>query len=545
MSAMNKILYKMLVASLTISTIGILGKIQALAQEQPAILENPQSSETTATGEMDQVTSVSQLSDVQPNEWAFQALQSLVERYGCIAGYPNGTFRGNRALSRYEFAAGLNACLDRVNELIATAASDATSKETLATIQKLQTEFSAELATLRGRVDAVEARTTELEANQFSTTSKLSGRVLTYLGNVFAEGTGTNNNATLGYQAILNLNTSFTGKDSLAISLLDDNLQGEFQTGGNGEARFSGQIRDPRTGLRMIALRYQLPIANNLRLFINPTSGTRVLSESVNTLGSPVTGTVSDFAAQNPLASPIFTRSGIGLLWQPSKSFSLDLAAGRERNANDPTQGIFGGGNGYLVSIRPMLKINNFRLSSSFIHSYSPAEGIDTWSGSKAAAVRGPNPTVIPGSSVGPVVANTYVASMSYRISPTFEFGATVGRSFARALGTGTQGDAGVLTYRFNLGMYDLGKKGNLAGIIFGMQPRLISTSNAAIATGLGLDPGQRSDRSTGFHIEAFYTHRINSHMTITPGLIWLTAPNHDDRNPDVVVGVLRTAFTF
>jgi len=56
-----------------------------------------------------QVTSVSQFSDVQPTDWAFQALQSLVERYGCIAGYPNGTYRGNRALTRYEFAAGLNA----------------------------------------------------------------------------------------------------------------------------------------------------------------------------------------------------------------------------------------------------------------------------------------------------------------------------------------------------------------------------------------------------------------------------------------------------
>lgn len=40
-----------------------------------------------------QVTSVSQLSDVQPTDWVFQALQSLVERYGCIAGYPDGTFR--------------------------------------------------------------------------------------------------------------------------------------------------------------------------------------------------------------------------------------------------------------------------------------------------------------------------------------------------------------------------------------------------------------------------------------------------------------------
>ncbi|MEH2267919.1 MAG: S-layer homology domain-containing protein, partial [Nostoc sp.] len=45
---------------------------------------------------MSQVTSVSQLSDVQPTDWAFQALQSLVERYGCIAGYPNGSFQGNR-----------------------------------------------------------------------------------------------------------------------------------------------------------------------------------------------------------------------------------------------------------------------------------------------------------------------------------------------------------------------------------------------------------------------------------------------------------------
>ncbi len=55
-----------------------------------------------------QVNSVSQFSDVQPTDWAFQSLQSLVERYGCIAGYPSGTFRGNRALTRYEFAAGLN-----------------------------------------------------------------------------------------------------------------------------------------------------------------------------------------------------------------------------------------------------------------------------------------------------------------------------------------------------------------------------------------------------------------------------------------------------
>jgi hypothetical protein len=39
----------------------------------------------------EQVTSVTQFSDVQPTDWAYSALSNLVERYGCVAGYPNGT----------------------------------------------------------------------------------------------------------------------------------------------------------------------------------------------------------------------------------------------------------------------------------------------------------------------------------------------------------------------------------------------------------------------------------------------------------------------
>jgi hypothetical protein len=93
-------------------------------------------------------------------------------------GYPDKTYRGNRALTRYEFAAGLNSCLDRVNELIAASTADLVKKEDLATLQKLQEEFAAELATLRGRVDALEARTTTLEKQQFSTTTKLIGNVV-------------------------------------------------------------------------------------------------------------------------------------------------------------------------------------------------------------------------------------------------------------------------------------------------------------------------------------------------------------------------------
>ena len=147
-------------------------------------------SESLAEDSFEQVTSVSQLSDVQPTDWAFEALRSLVERYGCIAGYPNGTYRGNRAMSRYEFAAGLNACLNRINEFIATGTANFVTKQDLVTLQRLQEEFATELVTLRGRVDTLEARTAELEATQFSTTTKLNAEIIMAVTDTFGSRVG-------------------------------------------------------------------------------------------------------------------------------------------------------------------------------------------------------------------------------------------------------------------------------------------------------------------------------------------------------------------
>ena len=110
----------------------------------------------SAYSSQDQVTSITQFSDVQPTDWAYQALSNLIERYGCVAGYPNGTYRGNRAMTRYEAAALLNACLDRITEVTDE-------------LKRLMKEFERELAILKGRVDGLEARVGELEATQFST----------------------------------------------------------------------------------------------------------------------------------------------------------------------------------------------------------------------------------------------------------------------------------------------------------------------------------------------------------------------------------------
>jgi hypothetical protein len=181
--------------------------------------------------DQNQVTSVTQLSDVKPTDWAYQALSNLVEKYGCVAGYPNGTYKGQQAMTRYEAAALLNACLDRVTEITDE-------------IQRLQQDFAKELAVLKGRVDGLEKKVGKLEATQFSTTTKLQGDTYWSLGAPVYGGqnnnrvNGTQRNATtlgatsFNYDLRLNLNTSFTGKDLLYTRL---------RSGNYGNSAFNGQ----------------------------------------------------------------------------------------------------------------------------------------------------------------------------------------------------------------------------------------------------------------------------------------------------------------
>src|ERR671933_605970 len=122
----------------------------------PAVTPSDPLEQAEVNDPMDQVTNVTQLSDVRPTDWAYEALRSLVERYGCIAGYPDGTFRGNRAMTRYEFAAGVNSCLQQIERLIAGSVSGNASKHDLETLRRLVNEFQPELATLRTRVDNLE-----------------------------------------------------------------------------------------------------------------------------------------------------------------------------------------------------------------------------------------------------------------------------------------------------------------------------------------------------------------------------------------------------
>ncbi len=91
---------------------------------------------------MSQVNLVDRLRDVSPTNWAYKALVNLVERYGCIVGFEDSTYRGNQTLSRYEFAGSLNSCLSKIEELLNTSAD--ISREEIDTLLRLMQEFQTE-----------------------------------------------------------------------------------------------------------------------------------------------------------------------------------------------------------------------------------------------------------------------------------------------------------------------------------------------------------------------------------------------------------------
>ena len=59
------------------------------------------------------VPSIEQLADItDPEHWDAEDLQELVDRYGCVAGFPDGTFKGEQPATRFEVATLIEACLD-------------------------------------------------------------------------------------------------------------------------------------------------------------------------------------------------------------------------------------------------------------------------------------------------------------------------------------------------------------------------------------------------------------------------------------------------
>ena len=550
---LSKLRTSFLSSSAIFSAVLLANSTPALSQELASFDDSLQYNDpVTADGEvegdpMNQVTNVNQLRDVSPTDWAYEALRSLVDRYGCIAGFPNQTYRGYQALSRYEFAAGLNSCLNQIERLVAS--SEAVVREDLDTINRLSAEFEAELATIGGRIDSLESRTAFLEDNAFSTTTKLQGEVAFTLANAFGEEQATEffddgvdeDSPDLDSQVVFNervrlqLVSSFTGEDQLITRLTAGNIANSFQDETNTrEGRFA--YDGPANNDVVIdRLHYTFGLLNNnlkvtaMAVLAAHHFYAETFNSGLNT-GGGATGALTRFGERSPLYRQGIARTstGLGLRYGVGEKFEISAGYIAPGGSNpDDGAGLFDGtysAMGQLV-FRPL---ESLQIGASYVRGYNNDGGATLWGGT------GTNLANLDFYS-GSTTSNTFGGQFQWDVS---SFVSVRGWFAYTDLDLLDNGDAEVMTYAGALVFPDLGKEGNLGALIVGAEPYL---------TDLELDDGDDTDLTDDIplHVEALYRYQLNDNISITPGIVWLLSPNQNADNDDIFIGAIRTTFTF
>ncbi|TVQ65379.1 MAG: hypothetical protein EA366_00130 [Spirulina sp. DLM2.Bin59] len=527
------------------------------ASTQAADLLNPDS--------MGQVTSVNQLRDIDPNDWAYTALNDLIQRYNCLQGYPNSTFQGSRPLNRYEFAAGLNACTN-VLETLLTANGDFVTRDDLETLRRLMAEFETELATLGGQIDNLESRVNFLSDNQFSTTTKLYGQVVMGLQGRFsnsadaqkADGTfgrdgnpdtpDLNDTISFGYNAQLTLLTQFSPRSFLITGMQAGNLNTSDFTSNfgllNNNFTRLGYESNTNNNLILSDVSYRQLLTNNLAMIVGPAGVNPVnVFRGPSRVESAGFGPLSRFAQRNPIIQIGATTAGIGFDWQPSRTISLQGVYSAPF-ANASTAGLFN--DSYTAGVQAFLTpTDRIDLALYYLHAYS---------GSNAGRLQtGVGDSDISSFTAARFNTDAFGATANWAITDGVTLGGWVGFTTSRQVNHA--GSAQTHNWMVSLQFPDLLGQGNYGGIFFGVPPRITQsnlTVNGVLTGNLpGIYEGNLAPNTNGgrrdstYHLEAFYRWQLSRHVTLTPGVILLLNSGHNAGSDPIVIAGLRTTFSF
>ncbi|QPX48248.1 porin [Synechococcus phage S-SRM01] len=455
-----------------------------------------------------QVTSINQFSDVRPTDWAYQALSNLVDRYGCVAGYPNGTFGGGRAMTRFEAAALLNACLDRVSE---------TTDE----LRRLLAEFQGELAILRGRVDGLETKVGILEAQQFSTTTKLRGEANFILGGVngaqLTNGTQVGNTA-FNYDLRLNFDTSFTGKDLLRTRLRSGNFSAQ-PFGSSGSLFKLDKAETTADGVIIDRLYYSFPaITKGMTL----TAGALVRNTEMAWIPSAYKSEILDFfqVAGAPGVYNKATGQGFGVQYvQPGKKGGI--VAGINYVAQDgdnSSTGVFNSTGGLNTLAQLGYRAPNWGVAFGYRYG-TQGTRIRTFNG-----LNGANGTLAANQGSNGYAINAYWQPLQSGWIPSV----SAAYSWNYVAGPSTPNNAtNSQTWFAGLQWSDVFAKGNGAGFAIGQ-------------------PGNAQGLPANATMwEVFYKYRVSDNISITPALFYVSNNQAFSGASSNVGGVIQTKFTF
>lgn len=481
--------------------------------------------------DLGQVTNVNQLRDVAPTDWAYEALRSLVERYGCIAGFPNQTYRGSQPLTRYEFAAGLNSCLNQIERLIAS--NQSVAGEDMALMQRLATEFEAELATIGGRLDELETRTAVIEDNAFSTTTKLNAEVVNYVLGVFGDnkpdGTEVDDQITLSSRVRLNFDSSFTGEDRLRVRLQARNVASPADSGGSNSLALNFEGNNDND-LEIDDLHYSFPITERIFGFAG-ANGVDVddVFNVVPTMGIAY-DTLSLFSAYNNLIYDNGNGGGaaLGLNIEFLESVDLDVGYFAPNPADpEPGNGLFNGNYAAGANLNLSFLEERLNIALAYLRTYQGGG-----SGYNLGGFVGTDAATDPfGDRANS--ANNYGFATGFQVLEQLAIGGYFGYTTASTIDDAA--DADVLNWSAYLTYSDLLKEGSALVVSFGQPPTLTDSEGNAVA----------EDPDSPYLLDLEYQYNFSDNIQFTPGGYVLFNPNGNSDNDTIYVGTVRTVFRF
>ena len=459
--------------------------------------------------------SVSKLKNIQTTDWEYQALKSLAQRYDCTHQWQQGN--NTRLITRFEFAVGLNSCLQRIENI--------TSEQDLILLQRLRLDFTPELTHLTNKVEQLETKVTQIESQQFSTTTKFNGQVLFFLTDSF--GGDDNSETTFGYRTRLNFTTSFSGEDLLLVRLENRNLPRLDDVTDTSLSRLS--VDGDTDGLTELSeLSYTFPAGENTEILFG-TAGVSLndVGEVLNPFSSSSSGAISRFGRRDPATLRAPGGGGIGI----RQKFSDKIlgSAGyfiNNKDAANPQagRGLFGSSNSAIAQlvIEPQEKL---ALAVTYTRTYERSDNVNLMGSTGVEDANEPfgdNATT----------SDNFGLQANWEVTSGLEIGGWIGYTRAQQQQNGNDSATilnGVLTFAFP----DLGGEKNFGGIIIGVPPVISSHDDKDLVT-----------NKTPLHVEVLYRIEINDFIEITPGAFAVFNPDTDDGNT-IWVGTIRTEFSF
>ena len=473
------------------------------------------------------IPSVSELSNVEVSEWKFHILEYFIKRYNIDTRYPPELFQRQGIIKRYEFAFILNSVIQHLDELKKNQIANFATQEELEALTRLQSEFASEL-------DIINQKITQLGKKSFpvfSTTTTLSGEVIFAVtavasGNKADDDEKTDTNVTFSHRTKLQLNTTFTGKDRLKTSFKTSNIKPLSSATGSNMARLAYQ-GDRQNRLELGDLTYRFPMGKKTRVYIGAKGlNIKDFGDSINPyFDGTDDGAVSRFAQRNP----IFRQGGgAGIGFKSKISDNLEFGLGYVADdASEPEFGINKSDYAAMaqLSFEPS---KTSKVGLNYIHSYN---NLSTRTGSDRA-----NDPFNDNSES--ITANSVGLQASVALNKNLFLGGWFGFTHAKANDLPSKPTASITNWAVTFAFPDLGKEGSNGGIIIGQPPKLINNQYQ-------LDRKEYIDNGTSLHLEAFYRFKVNDNVSITPGILVITNPEHNSDNDTIYIGTLRTTFSF